>query len=170
MFDYLEFKPQIQLTSEYKSLVHRFYQTIPTNEQTYRYMNFFEHFFLRTIQDQTNFYRSLINRIFHFESLINLQNYLFKRYPNISFIKPNRLPIKINNETTTSSKVHIHEILNLFDPNLKPKAVPLPPINQPPFIPRKKPSLTLKKLSTRITSISAFSNKKRPSLTTTRIK
>ena len=171
MFDYLEFKSRPAQTSQYnKHLINQFYQTIPADEKTYRYKNFFEHFFLQTIQDQTNSYRSLINRTFQSESLTNLRIYLVKRYPKISLTKStNRLPIGINTQNNTNSKVYVHEILNLFDPNLKPKAFVLPSITKPLIIQQKKPSLTLKKLSTKITTVSAFSNtnKKRSSLTST---
>ncbi len=60
-------------------------------------------------------------------------------------------------------------MLNLFDPQLKPKAMP----PTPEIVIATKTPITFKRLGTRITTLAAFSRtqigKKRPSLTATRV-
>ena len=158
-----------------------FYQTLPSRDRNYAHKNFFELFFVRTIEDQTNFYRSSLITFFHSDQLAPLLRYLNQRYPRIKTCRQIKEPppLSMANTSTTStfflqrenSNLNVHQLLTLFDPTLKPKASPPPkkvPISS-------KTSSTFKKLGTKITTISAFSKtqqvgKKRPSLTSTSVK
>ena len=176
MFDYIDMEVKHQQlfhsTTENKRVIYHLHQTLPSQGRTYAYKNFFETFFHRSIRDQSNFFRPLIIDIFHSDDRTNLLNYLNQRYPRIQ--SPRRLkdlpsstrfPLQCEN-----SKLNVHNILNLFDPTLKPKAE-LPLEN---FISPSKASLSFKRLSTKISTVSAFtkmqSGKKRPSVAITRVK
>jgi hypothetical protein len=116
-------------------------------------------------------FRLLIIEIFNFEYLTKLLDYLNQRYPRIKTAK--RLK---DNQTTKfilqreNSKINVHNILNLFDPQLKTKAIPPPP---PEIIIATKTPITFKRLGTRIATLNTFSKtqigKKRPSFTATRV-
>ncbi len=104
-------------------------------------------------------------------NLTNLLNYLNQRYPKI------KIPRRLKDNTTTkfilqreNSKINVHNILNLFDPTLKPKAMRPPEI----ITSTGKTKATFKRLSAKVTAVSAFSKtpvgKKHSSLTTTHIK
>lgn len=183
MFDYIEIdieyqkKSQISyLNSDTKRLNYHLYQTLPCRRQTYVYKNFFELFLEESIQDQTGLYRSLILEVSHLEYLTNLLNYLNLRYPRIQTARRTKENSTIKIIQRENSKINVHNILNLFDPELKPKAVPPPPPPPPSedVKPIARPSITFKRLSTKITTLAAFSKtqvgKKRPSLTTARVK
>ena len=156
--------------------MYHLYQTLPSRRKSGANKNFFELFFLRAIEDQTGVLRSLIFEFYQFDYLNNLLNYLNRRYPRIKTARrrsielPSTAKILIQRE---NSKIDLHNILNLFDPQLKPKAISPPP---PPQIvlSTSKAALRFKKLGTKLTTISAFSkaqtDKKRPSLTSTRVK
>jgi hypothetical protein len=153
-----------------KRLISQLYQTLPSRQKTYTNKNFFEIFFLRSIEDQSGLFRSLIIQLFYLEYLTNLLNYLTQRYPRIQTAKR----VKSNSTTNfiipqENSKIDIHYIFNLFDPELKSKAIP-PEIVKP----TTKTSMTFKRLSTKVTTLSAFSKtqvgRQRPSLTATRAK
>jgi hypothetical protein len=155
-----------------RRLIYQLYQTLPSQRKTSTNKNFFELFFLRSIEDQTGLLRSLIIELFEFDYLTNLLNYLNQRYPQIqtsrrSIDLPTTTKFIIQRE---NSKIDLHNILNLFDPQLKPKAISPPEI----VIPTSKATLRFKRLGTKITTLSAFSktqtDKKRPPLTATRVK
>lgn len=151
-----------------------FYQTLPGRDKTYGYKNFFELFFLRSIEDQTNFFRSSLIGFYHSNHLPHLLRYLNQRYPLIKTPRQTRessvLPTTTFFIQRENSNLNVHQILTLFDPTLKPKASP-PPKKLPPT---SKSGSTFKRLGAKITTISAFSKtqtgKKRPSLTSTTVK
>lgn len=184
MFDYIDIdlenekkSQNLYVDSDSKRLNHHLHQTIPCRQRTYVYKNFFSELFLpELIQDQSGIFRYLILELFHFYYLTNLLNYLNQRYPRIK-------PVQHGNDNSTiiqtmtqreNSKINLHHILNLFDPNLKPKAMPPQPPSSENPIPVNKAPMSFKRLSTKLTTISAFSKiqagKKRPSLITTRVK
>ncbi len=148
-----------------KHLRMQLYQTIPSRHATvrhYTYKNFFETILPRTVQDHSELLSSLIIELVNFEDLSSnlkhLLSYLNQRYPGIKI--PQRQNNSQDKTITTSlifqrenSKTSIHNILNLFDPNVRPKVIP----PSPSSIPTVKKPITFKRLGTKITTLAAFS-------------
>lgn len=158
------------------------HHTIPSRQETSFYMiqhhpkkNFFEIVLPQVTQDQSDLLRSSILDLQKSEhlsaTLINLINYLNQRYPNIKNLQ--LLENSKNNTEKTKislkqedSKTNVHNILNLFDPNIRPKVVSLKSSTTNLFL-STKPPITFKRVGTKITTLATFSripvDKKDPS-------
>ncbi|CAF1025106.1 unnamed protein product [Adineta steineri] len=87
-------------------------------------------------------------------NMIHLLSYLHERYPRIQIQRQQQDNI-IATELITqgeNSKVYIHNILNVFDPDIRPKI----PLKLPTIQPKK--STRFKKVGTKITTLTAFSH------------
>jgi len=166
----------------------RLYQTIPClfeqNHQSNK--NFFEDYFLESIQDRSGQIRSVILKLFSSNSfakdLLQVIRYIHRRYPKIQI--PKRQQPNLSQITTTTtqlflqrenSKSDIHQIFSLFDPDLRAKAITpkessfkvytgqtpqisTPPIQQMPILNVKPPPPpTFKRLGAKITMLAALS-------------
>ncbi|CAF3196179.1 unnamed protein product [Rotaria sp. Silwood2] len=175
---------------ESKRLRAQLHQTIHSRQETSFQMsqhnnnkkNFFETILPQAIENESNMLRLSIMEMHDFEyfysSLRHLLSYLKRRYPRIKTLqlledsqditRTEKFALKREN-----SKANVHHILNLFDPNLRPNAIPLKAPSQKLLSSTRMP-MTFKRLSNKITTLAAFSrvqvNKKRSSLLTTDIK
>jgi hypothetical protein len=158
------------LSRESTRLRLQLHQTLPPRPETpyhsiqnHPYKNFFENVFPQAVQDQSGTIRSSILQMFHTEYLSSdltcVVNYINQRYPRI---QTPRKQEKSRHITTNlglqreNSKTEIHQLLNLFDPNLRPKAEqPKIVLTQPAPIP--KPPVTFKRISAKLTVIAALS-------------
>ena len=105
-----------------------FYSIEPTS-----YPNFFQTIFPRWIQNSVDLFRSSIKELFHTESSVTDLNeliiYIQQKYKSIPNIFDNRafqdesltLPMVSYGE---NCKTTVHQLLLLYDPHLRPKAVP----------------------------------------------
>lgn len=131
--------------------------------------NFFQTILPHVASDQRENLRFSIIKMIQIENFnqhfISTMNFLKERYPKTSIIneKANRVLSKKQNRTTerNNSKANIHQILNLFDPDLRPKMMPPKRIEtkisteiNPTII---KGPMSFKRLGARITTIAAFS-------------
>jgi hypothetical protein len=175
------------LNRESSRLRIQLYQTLPPRPKTshhtiqnHSYKNFFENIFPQAVQDHSGTIRSSILNIFYIEylssDLIRLIHYINHRYPRINTLKRQEYYRDI---TTTSkfvlqrenSKTDLHNIFNLFDPDLRSKAVP-PPKPKPLLLPNAKTPITFKRLGTKLSVLAALSrpqisNRSRSSVATT---
>ncbi|CAF0734478.1 unnamed protein product [Adineta steineri] len=108
------------------------YQTLPLRSETqnYSYKNFFENILPQAINDCSGSIRSSILTMFDLDNLStdlkHLINYINQRYPQINTSRKQN-----HSQHTTKfvcqyedSKTNVHNIFNLFDPKLRPKAMP----------------------------------------------
>ncbi|CAF0849311.1 unnamed protein product [Rotaria sordida] len=112
------------------------FQTSQHNNNNNNNNNIFETIFPRAVENESNLLRSSIIACYDFEyfysSLRHLLSYLKRRYPRIKTLQL----LEDSQDTTITSKralqrenskVNVHQIFNLFDPNLRPKVTPLKP-------------------------------------------
>ncbi|CAF3304551.1 unnamed protein product [Rotaria socialis] len=173
-----------------KRLRIQLHQCIPTRQETpFLTMqsninkNFFEIILPQVVQDKLNLLRSSIMEMYDYQysstNLKQLLTYLNRRYPRIKFFQ---LPEDSLGSTITTaksvfqrdnSKTNLHHILNLFDPNPRPNVMP-PKLSPQKLLSTTKTPMAFKRLSTKITTLTAFSrvqiDKKRSSFLTTRVK
>ncbi|CAF1500272.1 unnamed protein product [Rotaria sp. Silwood1] len=141
--------------------------------------NFFETILPQAIEHDLNLLRSSIMKMYDFEyfysSLRHLLSYLKERYPRIKTLQllENAHDITITLKLALqqeNSKTNVHRILNLFDPNLRPKVIPLKSSSQKVLSTTRMP-MTFKRLGTKITTLTSFSrmqvNNKRSALVAT---
>jgi hypothetical protein len=164
-FTYIFSQQFLCLNPELKHLRSKVHQTIPSRRYTYK--NFFETILLPTIGDQSELLNLSIMELFKFEyqssNLTHLLTYLNHRYPQIK-IPQQQKDFRIKTKLTyqkDNSKTNLHNILNLFDPNPRTTAA------QPPNLPSIPPSttetsttkshMTFKRLTTKLTTLAAFS-------------
>ncbi|CAF1217033.1 unnamed protein product [Rotaria sp. Silwood1] len=132
--------------------------------QHHSYMNFFENVFPQAVQDRSGSIRSLILKMLdkkHLSSdLTRLIQYINQRYPRIN---PLRKSATFRNPTTTkisfqceNSKTNVHNIFNLFDPDLRPKAG-IPKLITAEHLQHGKTPNTFKRLGTKLTVLAALS-------------
>jgi hypothetical protein len=162
------------LNSELKRLRSKLYRTIPSRRsQTIQYQiyeNFFQTILFPAVQDQSGVIRLWIMDLFNFQhlrsNLRHLLTYLNRRYPRIKIPQREKDVQNISIKTKRifskeNSKTNLHNIFNLFDPNPRPTVIPPPdpPLIFPPKIETStiKPPITFKRLSTRLTTLAAFS-------------
>lgn len=136
----------------------------------------------RAVEGQLDSLRTLLMEMQYSEYLCTsfkqLLNYLNQRYPRIKTFKliNNSQDSTATTITTNfvfereNSKTSLHNILNLFDPNLRPKVISTVPAAQN-LLPTTKAEISFKRLGTKISAINAFSqkriDKKLPSLLAT---
>jgi hypothetical protein len=181
------------LSRESTRLRVQIHQTLPPRSETpyhtihqHPYKNFFETILPQAVQDQSGSIRSSILQVFDIEylsnDLIGLIHYINRRYPRINTARKQSNAHAITTKKFVfqreNSKTNVHQLFNLFDPDLRPKAIPPKPV-----IPQtarlkttnaKVPS-TFKRLGTKLTVLAALSrspasNKSVDSLTTTSAK
>ncbi|CAF1112931.1 unnamed protein product [Adineta ricciae] len=111
--------------------------------------NFFENLFPEMTQTELERLRCLLKKRFYFQSLpLDLLQLVNQRY---SQIKVNQtFKISKTSHEQNNSKISIHRILQLYDPNPRPKILP-------PLSPQasNKP-MKFKQLGTKITKLNAF--------------
>lgn len=145
---------------ELKCLRVQLHQTIPAQQETVRhhtYKNFFEIVLSHAVQDYSESLHSLIIELFNFKylssNLTHFVNYLNQRYPEIK--TPQQLKDSQHNTKLIfqreNSKTYVHNILNLFDPNVRPTVIPPKPS------PTTTKRITFKQLGAKITTLAAFS-------------
>ena len=176
-------------SSEEKSTYLRFHQVNLSRSETsfqmlenYTNEDFIQTNLIRAIHDQSGSLRLSIMEMYGMENLsLNLNrllNYLNRRYPRVKILKQpeylqlDTIPTKFTCQRE-NSKTHVHDILNLFDPNLRTKVV-APQIrltsssSSKEVVSTTKAPMRLKQLGTKMTAVSAFSqpkrDKKRPSI------
>jgi hypothetical protein len=124
--------------------------------------------------------RSLILKIFEIEDLstdlTRLIQYINRRYPRINTAKKQETSRVMATTTTTklvlqreNSKTNLHTIFNLFDPDLRPKAIQPKPLITTSNV---KTPITFRRLGTKLTVLAAISrpqtsNNRNRSITTT---
>ncbi|UJR07664.1 hypothetical protein I4U23_011951 [Adineta vaga] len=156
VFDYIHDDMKIKKQKsncQSKHLRVQFQQSIPSEQYTYE--NLFENISSEIIQNHSEMLRSLIKERYISDYLpSDLLHLLHSRYTYIQPSKDIQTIYSINRRD--NSKISVHNILNLYDPNPRPKIVPPIPIE----IPTTKPSIRFKKLGVKITALNAFSRKK----------
>ncbi|CAF1105125.1 unnamed protein product [Adineta steineri] len=158
LFDYIKHdnQPYTYSNPKLKHLRIQLQQTIPSRQYTYK--NFFEIISLQTLQNELKTLRFIIMELFNVQylssNMIHLLSYLHERYPRIQIQRQQQDNIIATQLITQgeNSKVYIHNILNIFDPDIRPK-IPL----KLPTIQSKK-STRFKKVGTKITTLTAFSH------------
>lgn len=172
------------LNRESTRLRIQLYQTLPPRPETshhtiqnHPYKNFFENIFPQAVQDHSGTIRLTILKIFYIEylssDLIRLIHYINHRYPRINTPKKQEYSRDITTKFVLqreNSKTNLHNIFNLFDPDLRSKAVqpkPKPPLSTS----NTKTPITFKRLGTKLTVLAAISrpqtsNKSRGSIET----
>jgi hypothetical protein len=141
------------------------HQTSPplreTQQQTHK--NFFETILPQAVQGQSGSIRSSIMKMFDLvyvsSSLTNLLNYLNRRYPRVKSLQQQDDLPDITKSTKENSKTNVHNILQIYDPGQRTKAIPPKPLVQPSKIGTSttKTRITFRRLGATITTLSAFS-------------
>ena len=157
------FRPRFPcLSPESNRLLVQLHQSLPARREASK--NFFETFFPQSVADHSGLLRSLIVQTIgedssspHFNPLIV---YLNRRYPRIKTARRKEVSTSMTPIQREDSKVNVHQILSLFDPDLRPKMrPPQPPPSKPlqNLLAANRQPITFKRLGTRITTIAAFS-------------
>ena len=147
--------------------------------QNYTNKDFIGTTLTRAIHDQSGSLRLSIVKMYDMGNssmnLNHLLNYLNRRYPRVKILKQSEylqldtIPTKFTFQRE-NSKAYVHDILNLFDPNLRTKVrapqILLTPSSKTVVSTTKTPT-KFKQLGTKIKVVSAFSRakgdkKKRP--------
>ena len=130
--------------------------------------NFFESLLSQALHDPTGFIRSSIAKMIDGPSTssdrTDLVDYLNRRYPRLKTARTWNEPVRENSFShqlgieRENSQMNVHHILNLFDPDLRPKvAPPKPPAPKVvPSLATRQP-MTFKRLGTKLTTIALFS-------------
>jgi hypothetical protein len=164
------------LSRESTRLRIQLHQTLPPRSESphhtihqHPYKNFFETVLPEAVQDRTGSIRSSILQIFDNEYLLKdskgVIHYINRRYPRINTAKKQDNSHAITTTTKfvfqrENSKTNVHQIFNLFDPDLRPKAVPPKPIivqTSPLKTANVKAPTTFKRLGTKLTVLAALS-------------
>ena len=148
--------------------------------ESYLHKNFFENILPQIVQDRSESSRSVILQMFDTNHLLtdftHLIQYINQRYPHITALK-NLENLQSVTTTTTqyafqceNSKINVHNIFNLFDPDLRPKAIQTKVLTS-----NVKAPIIFKRLAPKLTALSTLSraqtnNKIIDSLKTTGIK
>jgi hypothetical protein len=169
----------VSLSRESTRLRVQIHQTLPPRSETpyhtvhpQLFKNFFETVLPQAAQDQSGSIRSSILQTLDIEylsnDLVGLVHYINQRYPRINTARKQG-----NTQATTkstlqreNSKTDVHEIFNLFDPGLRPKAIPPKPVIPQTVVPLKaanvKGPTTFKRLGTKLTVLAALSRSQVP--------
>ncbi|CAF0804907.1 unnamed protein product [Rotaria sordida] len=159
------------LTRESTRLCIQLHKTLPPQSnspcqtiQHHPYMNFFENIFPRAVRDRSGSIRSSILKMLDKKSLSSdltcLIQYINQRYPRINTLRKSdnyrnitktKLPFQCEN-----SKTNVHNIFNLFDPDLRPKAR-ISKIITTEHSQHVKTPITFKRLGTKLTVLAALS-------------
>ena len=138
--------------------------------------NFFETVLPQAVQDRSGSIRSSILQSLDTEylsnDLVGLVHYIKQRYPKIDTARKqgNAQTITKSALQREISKTNVHEIFNLFDPTLRPKAIPPKPVVVPQTAPAKaanvKGPTSFKRLGTKLTVLAALSRSQVPNKST----
>ena len=135
-------------------------------------MNFFEHMFPQAVHDRSGLIRltilKTIDKKYSSSDLTHLIQYVNQRYPHISTLRnldttqrkvTSKLTAKIVSHSE-NSKTNVHNIFNLFDPDLRPKAM-IPKVltieHSQLLTTNPKAPNTFKRLGTKLTVLAALS-------------
>jgi hypothetical protein len=182
IINYFFFNSQSSYLSRESIHLHiQLYQSLPPQSEIpnhpirhHPYKNFFENVLPQAVQDHSGSIRSSILKIFHVEylssDLIRLIHYINRRYPRINTPRKQGNSRPVTTTTTNfvfqreNSKTDLHNIFNLFDPDLRPKATPplkssiiIPTVKTPIIIPTVKTPITFKRLGAKLTVLAALS-------------
>lgn len=159
---------RIQLYKTLPSQSENSYHTIQHNSS----MNFFENVFPQAAQDRSGLSRLSILRMLDNKSylldLTRLIEYMNQRYPRLNTLKKlNNFPNQTKSTPSSTklifhcdnSKIDVHNIINLFDPDLRPKAI-TPKVlkaEHAQFLTNAKVPNTFKRLGTKLTVLATLS-------------
>ncbi|CAF3167435.1 unnamed protein product [Rotaria socialis] len=168
-----------RMNRELTRLNIQLYKTLPCRSETlcqtiqiHHSVNFFKDIFPQAVHDRSGLIRltilKMIDKKYSSSNLTHLVQYVNQRYPHISTLrnldnsqrKPTpKLVTKIVSQCE-NSKTNVHNIFNLFDPDLRPKAM-MPKVlttaHSQLLATNARAPNTFKRLGTKLTVIAALS-------------
>jgi hypothetical protein len=91
--------------------------------------------------------------------LTELVDYIHQRYPQISSLRGRQVPILASSALSSpcgSAKGSLHEIIRLFDPDLRPKAMPSKEVTRDRPVSHSKTPITFKRLGAKAAVVATF--------------